>query len=230
MNRILANTLMFLCCLSLTACMYPSDQRQQLSKVDIQVARVQAQSEQYLAKNKVVPYKYSIEQRKFTTHYLVDFNQLTEVPLTAYEKGGNFIYVFVGAEGKQPLVRLFDLRVNDEVEKVQLALKDYKTRTGKLPTNGKESGYYNVDLAKLHVSNVSIPSPYFASSRLPLLIDKDGLIYLDYRKDVTRLIQTTKQKPVTGDLRQFIIKDSLFVPAFSPPMKVGENGEILFSS
>jgi hypothetical protein len=231
MNRTLANTFMFLCCLSLTACMYPSDQRQQLSKVDIQVAKVQAQSEQYLAQNKVVPYKYSVEQRKFTTHYLVDFSQLTDVPLTAYEKGGSFIYVFVGAEGKQPLVRLFDLRVNDEVEKVQLALKDFKTRTGKLPTNGKEiGGYYNIDLVKLHMTDVSIPSPYFASSHLPMLIDKNGLIYLDYRSDVTRLIQTTKQKPVTGDLRQFIIKDSLFVPAFSPPMKVGENGEILFSS
>ncbi|WP_028775765.1 hypothetical protein [Shimazuella kribbensis] len=218
----------------LTACMYPNEKRQQLSEVPTHVARVQAQSEQYLQQNKTLPYKYTADDRKFTSRYLVDFKLLPEIPMTAYEKGGNFLYVYVGAEGKQPLVRLFDLRVNNEVEKVQLAVNHYKSKHKSLPTKEKtqtQDGYFDVDLEKLQLSDIHIPSPYFSDARLPILMDKDGRIYLDYRGDVTRLIQTAKQKPNgQEDLRPFLAKNSIFVSAFSPPMELGKQGEILFSS
>ncbi|MCH5586464.1 hypothetical protein MK805_16105 [Shimazuella sp. AN120528] len=218
--------------LLLTACMYPQEERQQLADIGNHVARVQAQSEQYLQQHKTLPYKYSTDDRKFTSHYLVDFQLLPEIPMTAYEKGGDFLYVYVGAEGKQPLVRLFDLRVNDEVEKVQLAVNNYKSKNKSFPIRSKESnGFFDVDLEKLHMSDIKIPSPYFSEANLPILMDKNGRIFLDYRGDVTRLIQTAKQKPSTQeDLRLFMAKNSLFVPAFSPVLKVGKQGEILFSS
>jgi hypothetical protein len=232
MNQIRSYIGMLICCLSLSACMYPTEQREQLADVNTHVARVQAQSEQYLSQNKVLPYKYSNEERKFTTHYLVDLSQLAEIPPTAYEKGGHFIYVFVGAEGKQPLVRLFDLRVNDQVEKVQLAVNDYKMRTGKFPIKAKESaGYADVDLAKLSLEDISIPSPFFSDAKLPILIDNQGRCYLDYRGDVTRLMQTAKQKPTAGvDLRRWMSDASLFVPAFSPMMKLETHGGVVFTS
>jgi hypothetical protein len=211
--------------------MYPNESRQQLSEVNNHIARVQSQSEQYLQQNKTLPYRYVTDDRKFTTHYQVDFPSLPEIPLTAYEKGGNFIYVFVGAEGKSPLVRLFDMRLNDEVEKVQLAVTNFKTKNKKLPVKAKEpNGFYDIDLKALHMQDVSMPSPYFSDSKLPMLIDKSGLVYLDYRGDVTRLLQTTKQKRTEKeDLRIFMAKNSIFVPAFSPILKMGKNGEILFS-
>ncbi len=232
MNRIRSYVYMLLCSLCLTACMYPTEQREQLADVNTHVARVQAQSEQYFAQNKVLPYKYSNEERKFTTHYLVDLSQLPEIPPTAYEKGGHFIYVFVGAEGKHPLVRLFDLRVNDQVEKVQLAVNDYKARTGQLPIKAKEpGGYADVDLAKMSLEDISIPSPYFSDAKLPILIDQQGKCFLDYRGDITRLIQTAKQKPTAeDDLRRWITNSSLFVPAFSPKMKLGTHDELVFTS
>jgi hypothetical protein len=216
----------------LTACMYPNEERQQLGDVGNHVARVQAQSEQYFQQHKMLPYKYSADNRKFTTHYLVDFQLLPEIPMTAYERGGNFLYIYVGAEGEQPLVRLFDLRVNDEVEKVQLAVHNYKIKNKSLPIKTKEpNGYFDVDLEKLHLSDIKIPSPYFSDARLPVLMDKNGRIYLDYRGDVARLIQTVKQKPsIQEDLRLFMAKNSLFVPAFSPPLKAGKRGEIFFST
>jgi hypothetical protein len=232
MKRFISVSIAMYCFLVLSACMYPNEERQQLSEVDNHIARVQSQSEQYLQQNKNLPYKYVPDDRKFTTHYQVDFQLLPEIPMTAYEKGGNFIYVFVGAEGKEPLVRLFDLRVNDEVEKVQLAVTNFKTKNGVLPIKAKEpNGYYNVDLDKLNLSDISIPSPYFSDSKLPFLMDKNGKIYLDYRGDVTRIIQTAKQKPAQNeDLRLFLARNSIFVPAFSPIIKIGEQGRILFSS
>lgn len=218
--------------MSLTACMYPNEQREQLADVQTHVARVQAQSEQYLAEHKVLPYKYTDEDRKFTTHYLVDFTQLAEIPPTAYEKGGNFIYVFIGAEGSHPLVRLFDLRVNDRMEQIQQAVNDYKQRTGKWPIKGKEpGGYFDVDLTKLSMSDTSVPSPYFSDASLPILINGQGLCYLDYRGDITRMIQTAKRKPAANtDLRQWMVYSALFVPAFSPAMKLSSNGVIVFTS
>jgi hypothetical protein len=212
--------------------MYPTEKRQQLSEVSTHVARVQAQSEQYLQQNKTLPYKYTADDRKFTSHYLIDFKLLPEIPMTAYEKGGNFLYVYVGAEGKQPIVRLFDLRVNNEVEKVQLAVNHYKSENKSLPIKAKsQNGYFDVDLDKLQLADIQIPSPYFSDARLPILMDKDGRIYLDYRGDVTRIIQTAKQKPSQQeDLRVFLAKNSIFVSAFSPPMRLGKQGEILFPS
>lgn len=232
MIRVFQLTIMSVGFLLLTACMFPNEERQQLGDVGNHVARVQAQSEQYLQQHKTLPYKYSAEDRNFTSHYLVDFQLLPEIPMTAYEKGGNFLYVYVGAEGKQPLVRLFDLRVNNEVEKVQLAVNHYKVKNTSLPIKGKESnGYFDVDLEKLHLSDIKIPSPYFSDAQLPLLMDKNGRIFLDYRGDVTRLIQTVKQKPSSGeDLRLFMAKNSLFVPAFSPALKMENQGVIHFFS
>lgn len=232
MKKLLQLTIMAGWFLFLTACMFPNEERQQLGDVGNHVARVQAQSEQYLKQNKTLPYKYSAEDRKFTSHYLVDFKLLPEIPMTAYEKGGNFLYVYVGAEGKQPLTRLFDLRVNNEVEKVQLAVNHYKAKNKNLPIKAKEpNGYYDVDLEKLNLSDINIPSPYFSDASLPILMNKNGHIFLDYRGDVTRLIQTVKLKPSSQeDLRLFMAKNSLFVPAFSPPLKIGNKGEVVFVS
>jgi hypothetical protein len=232
MKKIFPLTMVTACLFILTACMYPTEERQQLGDVGNHVSRVQAQSEQYLQQHKTLPYKYSAEDRKFTSHYLVDFTLMPEIPMTAYEKGGNFLYVYIGAEGNQPLVRLFDLRVNNEVEKVQLAVNHYKAKNKSLPFKAKgPDGFFEVDLEKLHLSDIKIPSPYFSDAQLPFLMDKNGRIFLDYRGDVTRLMQTVKQKPsAEEDLRLYMAKNSLFVPAFCPPLKLGNKGALLFVS
>lgn len=216
--------------LLLTGCMYPSEERQQLADVDTHLARVQAQAEQLFQQNKTLPYTYTQDERKFTSHYLVNVRELPEIPPTAYEKGGNFYYVFVGAEGNNPFVRLFDLRLNDEVERVQQAVQWYLSKNKRLPTTGQAiDGYYNIDLAAVKMEHIKIPSPYYGDAQLPILLDKKGTVYLDYRGDALRMMQEAKQKPAAGeDLRVFLAKNSRFVPAFSPKLYFKQQGVIQF--
>jgi hypothetical protein len=215
----------------LTGCMYPSEERQQLANVDTHLARVQAQSEQLLQQTKTLPYTYTQDERKFTSHYLVNVKQLPEIPPTAYEKGGNFYYVFVGAEGNNPFVRLFDLRLNDEVERVQQAVQWYFSKYKRFPTTGKAvDGYYNINLAAVKMEKIKIPSPYYGDSQLPILLDEKGMVYLDYRGDALRMIQEAALKPPAGeDLRVFLAKNSRFVPAFSPHLYLQQEGVIRFN-
>ena len=79
-----------------------------------------------ILKKKVLPYRYKADEIKFTSKAVVDFQALKgyidQIPPSAYENGGFFIYVLTNVEEK-PLVRLFDLRVNDQVEKAQMMVQ-----------------------------------------------------------------------------------------------------------
>jgi hypothetical protein len=54
-------------------------------------------------------------------------------------------------------------------------------------------------------------------------------VYVDYRSDAMQMLQSSKEKPADGsDLRLWMAKQSLFVPAFSPPMQL-QKGDPVFT-
>ena len=57
------------------------------------------------------------------------------------------------------------------------------------------------------------------------MLNSKGTVYLDYRKDVMRLLEESDQKPDKGqDLREILYRDSLFVPRPLPSDGVEERG------
>jgi hypothetical protein len=208
-------------------CMYPEEERMQLDRLPEQVAQVQGAVDAYYRENRVLPYKYTEEDEKLTTKYKVNFEELKgilgNIPPSAFEKGGYFLFVLVDVE-KDPKVRLFDLRVNDAVMKVQAEVNGYVKQHHSLPVKEKISGpFYTVDFQKLRMDPVEVPSPY-SGENLPLVVDGQGKVFLDYRAEVMKKWQNAKEKPdEETDLRLWLSEDAIFVPAFSPQIQMEGN-------
>jgi len=224
-------SLLFVFSLFSAGCLYPQENRQQLDQLDKHVYRVQNAVEQYQHDQKVLPYKYTEEDEKLTTKYMVDFRQLGgyvgQIPPSAFEMGGNFLYVLINVE-KKPTVRLFDLRVNELVDSVQKQVSAWMKKHGSLPAGQQVApGIFEIDFRKLEIDPVTVPSPYSSDTELSLVMDQKGRVYVDYRTEVMKKLQSSGKKPEFGrDLRYWLAEDSLFVPAFSPPMKFSGNDPV----
>jgi hypothetical protein len=219
----------------LSGCMFPQEEREQLDQLPQHVAQVQSAVTAYVEQNQVLPYKYVEDETILTTKYLVDFRQLQsyigEIPPTAFEKGGSYLYVLIDVE-KNPTVRLFDLSINGQVGKVQAAVTQYRQQQTSLPVKEEvATGIYALDFAKLGMEPVMIRSPYSVDGDLPLLLDRTGKVHLDYRVEVMKEIQSTSLKPVENeDLRAWISRNTFFVPAFSLPMMYKEQDPVFASN
>lgn len=213
--------------LSFTGCMFPDEHRMQMDKLPQQVAQVQSAVDAYFRQNKILPYTYTEEKQKLTTKYKVNFNELKgflgEVPPSSFDKGGYFLFVLVDVE-KDPTVRLFDLRANEAISKIEPGIKGYVSHHQSLPEKSRINQYfYTIDYKKLKLEPVEIPSPY-SHEKLPLIMDQKGKVYIDYRTEVMSKWQQADQKPSEQtDLRLWLAKDSLYVPAFSPQIKMNGN-------
>lgn len=232
MKRIYTTLICLSLVILLSGCLYPEERRMQLDQLPEHIQRVEAAVKVYKENNNGwLPYLYREEEVKFTSKYLVDFRRLQgyvgEIPPTAFEKGGYFLYVLIDVE-KDPKVRLFDLRVNDQVGRVQPVVQMYLQKNKALPTKERiDDHLYTIDFEKIKMDPITIPSPY-SSTELPLLIDKKGQVYIDYRTEAMKKLQNSKQNISPDlDLRMWLSEDSFYVPAFSPPMKL-KNQEPVF--
>lgn len=212
-------------CLMFAGCMVP--EQVQTDRLWQQVVQVQKAVDAYFKQNNILPYVYTEEQQKLTTKYKVNFKELKgflgEFPSSAFAEGGYFLFVLIDVE-EDPTVRLFDLRVNDTVSKVQHKIKGYLEHHQALPEKTRMNEFfYTIDYKKLNMEPVEVPSPY-SQEELPLIMDHQGQVYIDYRTEVMKKWQQTRQKPgEKTDLRWWLAKDSLYVPAFSPLIKMKGN-------
>ncbi|SFX01052.1 hypothetical protein SAMN04487866_101182 [Thermoactinomyces sp. DSM 45891] len=209
--------------LLLSGCTYPNELNQQVDDLPIHIERVQSAVASYQHEKKVLPYKYKEEERIFTSKYLVDFQAISgrmEIPPTAFERGGSYLYVLTDVE-KQAMVRVFDLRLNDKVKTFEERVGRYYQQNHTYPLGTRVSpSLYEIDFKKLGGEVSKIRSPYHSNIELSYLISDKGVLYLDYRMDYMRFIQSAKEKPAVGtDLRQWINPLSLQVPAYSPVIK-----------
>ncbi|SHE43613.1 hypothetical protein SAMN05444392_101458 [Seinonella peptonophila] len=220
--------LLFFC----VGCFYPQDKRLQLNQLPEHINHVQAAVDTYLKQNKVLPYRYQEDERKFATKYTVDLGKLggflNDIPPSAFEKGGYYLFALVDVERK-PLVRLFDMRVSDQVSKLETEVRLYHEEKKQWPLGKPISkDYYEIDYKKLGVDSIHLSNPYDPNNQLSLIIDKWGHIYIDYRFSVMRMVQQSGKQPQNGsDMKLWLAKESLFVPAYSPNMQ-WQKGEPIF--
>jgi hypothetical protein len=213
---------------SLSGCLYPEERlKQNQIPYEDQVAAVQSAVNQYReSTGGLLPIKTRDMKTPIYQKYPIDFNKLIprymqEPPGNAYESGGIFQYVIVDAENN-PTVKLLDLRSAEKVRELKLRLKMYQDQH-KYPPFKKmiAKGVFTLDYKKLGYKEPPHAVSPFSGNNLPFVIDYNGEIYIDYRIDLYNALRKEKHHYRPGDdIRDILVKHSLFVPAYSLPYTI----------
>ncbi|MGM7701686.1 hypothetical protein ACSVDE_08140 [Pseudalkalibacillus sp. Hm43] len=218
----------------LTGCLYPEERMAQ-NRVPYkqQLNTVQDAVNQYRMDNGVLPIENREQGTGIYIKYPIDFGKLVprympEPPGNSFENGGVFQYVLVDVE-KDPVVKLVDLETVEQLKDFKMKLrlyiqkKDYPPYKDVLANNRytlkhKELGYKEQPVVK---------SP-FTGNNLPFIVDGQNNVYIDYSMDLYQALQNKEYDYKKGDdIRDILMEDSPFVPAFSVPYTV-ENDEPVF--
>lgn len=217
----------------LSGCIYPEEKlvENQIPYED-QVRTVQEAVIKFKEDNGgILPIKNSEETTPIYQKYLIDFKKLApkymaEPPGNAFESGGVFQYVIVNAEN-DPTVKIFDLRISEMISELKLRIKvqGYPPYKDKLA-----DGIFTLDYEKLgYEEEPFIVSPY-TNKKLPFVINGQAEIFVDYRTDLAEALKKEEADYRTGeDIRDILLVDSVFVPAYSLPYTLdGETREPIF--
>jgi len=210
----------------LTGCMYPQDElAQNQIPYEDQVQAVQSAVNQFQKDNGgILPIKTKEKDTPIYEKYPIDFNRispkyLAEPPGNAYESGGIFQYVLVDVE-ENPTVKIFDLRMAEKIKDINLliSLQKYPPYKEEITT-----GVYTMDFKKIgYEEERYVVSPY-TNQNLSFVITGSGEVFVDYRSDLFQVMQSGSCKKTAGeDIRDCLLQDSLFVPAFSLPYTMDE--------
>ncbi|SFE45518.1 hypothetical protein SAMN05216238_1175 [Lentibacillus persicus] len=221
----------------LSGCLYPEDELSKNQEPnENQVEEIQSAIDQYQEKTQgLLPIKTKSSDTPIFRKYLIDFqllkeeNILSETPGTAYQNGGIYQYVIINPE-ENPQVKLIDLRISDAIREVSVQLNIYRNEN-LYPPFGEEiaNGVYEIDYKELGLeSKPSVVSPY-SKENLPIVMDTDGKLYVDYRIDLTRALKDYNHGMEKGDdIRYILAENTPFVPAYSLPYTL-QDGEPVFN-
>ncbi|WP_404452855.1 hypothetical protein LG329_01675 [Virgibacillus necropolis] len=222
----------------LSGCLYPESE---LSKNQVpnklQLKTVQSAVDTYSEKTQgLVPIKTAEKDTPIFRKYLIDFSALkqkgilAEIPGTAYENGGIYQYALLTPE-QNPRVKLIDLRVSDALREVGVKLQIYRNEY-LYPPFGQPitNNLYKIDYKKLGFEHEPyVVSPY-SQKNLPIIMDTDGNLYVDYRADLYEALKKYDHQYKTGDdIRYILAENTPFLPVYSYPYTV-KNGEPVYMS
>ncbi|WP_078380169.1 hypothetical protein [Sutcliffiella halmapala] len=217
----------------LTGCLYPQDrlQHNQVPYLD-QLEAVQSSVNQFQEANGgLLPIKDRDMETPIYQKYPIDFNKLSprylqDPPGTAYESGGVYLYVLVDVE-ENPTVKLIDLRIAEQIRDLNMRISVYKSSNGFAPVKEVINAHaFRVDWEKLGYSEEPyVESPY-SDKNLPLILNDKAELQVDYSADLYEFLQKHEHKFKEGeDIRDILVENSVFVPAFSSPYTLDENNE-----
>ena len=218
--------------LFLTGCLYPDSEleKNQIPYED-QLEAVQTAVDNFAeSKNGIVPIRTKPNDTPIFEKYLIDFTPLTEgaflseIPGNAFEEGGVYQYVLITPE-ENPRVRLIDLRITEAIRGVNLRLQTYRNEH-LYPPFGEPltENLYTIDYEKLGLESLpTVQSPY-SNNNLPIIMDVDGNLYVDYRIDLNNAIQEYDHNYEEGeDIRFLLAENTPFVPAYSVEYTIKNN-------
>ncbi|MEG6533339.1 LptM family lipoprotein [Caldifermentibacillus hisashii] len=219
-------------CFILSGCLYPEDDQAKRLPNEVEVEAVQkAVDNYYQDTDGILPIKNKDDETDMFMKYLVDFKRivpqyLSEIPKNAYENGGVFQYVIMNPE-TNPTVKIFDLRIAEKIREVnyRLVSKEYPPFKEVIGKNA-----FSLDYKKLGFEeDPMIESPY-TGKNLPLIMSGEGELYVDYTNDLYQLWETGKLSKVKPgeDIRIMLAEQSIFVPAYSLPYTIDEQGKPVF--
>lgn len=222
----------------LSGCLFP---QQNLSSNQVpneeQLNLVQTAVEQYSKETDgLLPIKTKSSDSPVFEKYIIDFDKLKElnilhdIPGNAYESGGNYQYVMITPE-ENPQVKLIDLRITNEVQKINAKLEIYRSKHT-YPPFGKEidDGVFEINYEKIGLSSPPYITSPFTKENLPIVMDVNGQLFIDYRIDLIRLLEN---EAITNgkdeDIRYLLTNDSPFVPAHSMPYGIVEGKPVIIN-
>lgn len=220
----------------LSGCLYP---KSELAKNKVpneqQLENIQTAVDTYREQNNgLLPIKTKDNDTPIFEKYLIDFNILkdhnliSEIPGNAYENGGVYQYAILDPEN-DPQVKLIDLRLTEEIRRVNVQLDLYRNEHIYPPFDEEiVKGMYTIDYEKLGLdSSPHVKSPYF-DNHLPIIMDTDGHLFIDYRIDLNEALKTYDHDYNQGDDIRFILAENTpFLPAYSTPYTI-EGDEPVF--
>lgn len=209
--------------------MYPEDELAQ-NKIpyEDQIKAVQSAVNQFReANNGILPIKTKEADTPIYQKYPIDFKKIApkfmaEPPGNAFESGGIFQYVLIDVE-TNPTVKLLDVRMAETIRdiKIRIQTQGYPPFKEKIANN-----VFTLDYKKLGFKEEPFVVSPITQKNLPLVIDGNAEIYVDYRSDLYELLQKNEHSYKTGDdIRELLTKNSYFVPAYSLPYTIDENSK-----
>ncbi|MGM0874004.1 MAG: hypothetical protein ACQEWV_04245 [Bacillota bacterium] len=223
-------------CILLSGCLYPEEKLlENTIPYDDQIAAVQNSVDRFREDSGgLLPIKTRDMTTPIYQKYPIDFSALTpkymaEPPGTAFESGGVYLYVLVDVE-ENPTVKLIDLRIAEEIHELTIRIDVYRQSNGYPPFKDLiTNDIYTLDYDKLGYDEPPTVESPFSGEHLPLVIDKNAKIYVDYRIDLYKALQEKDHSYNLGDdIRDILVKDTHFVPAYSLPYTLDEKGEPVF--
>jgi hypothetical protein len=220
----------------LSGCLYPEErlEKNQIPN-EMQLQTVQDAIDKYReANNGLLPIKTRNMDTPIFQKYPVDFKKLKQygflaaTPGNAFEEGGYYQYVIIDPENN-PTVKVIDLRLTDKIREVGVKVEIFRNQHV-YPPYGKQvaNGIYELDYEKLgYKEPLYVTSPY-SNQPLPIIIDMNGDLHIDYRKDLYELLRNEKHSYQPGDDIRYLLTDFYpFAPDYSLPYTI-ENGEPVF--
>ena len=216
----------------LTGCMYPDDERAGSNiPPETDIDNVQSAVENFREKEGgILPIKTTEDSAEYLK-YPVEFTRivpeyLSEIPVTAYENGGNFQYVILDAEDN-PTVKIADLAIIEELRSLSLRINGM----GEHVELGEQIGpnVYQLDLEHYNLTeNPTVTSPY-TGRELNVYYSGGEEFVVDYRDDLNLMIENEGLEFETGeDIREVLYELTPIVPIYAPEMTVDENNEAIF--
>lgn len=216
----------------LSGCLYPEENLNQNEvPYEDQLQSVQSAVNQFQTEEGgILPIKTKEDDPDIYEKYPVDFSEISprfmaEPPGNAYESGGIYQYVLIDVE-TNPAVKLIDLRIAEQIRSIRVRLLAHEFPPFK---DTLADNVYTLDFKELgYEDEPYITSPY-SGKQLPLVMSGDGTIYIDYAADLYAALQETDSPPAPEeDIRSLLTQSSPFVPAYSLPYTVDEQGEPIF--
>lgn len=222
--------------LFLTGCLYPESNlsRNKIPNT-VQLEGIQKAVDTYRERNQgLVPIQNRESDTAIFQKYPLDFSKLketnliAETPGNAFERGGVYQYVLINPE-TNPLVRLIDLRITNKLRELQLKINFYRSEHQYPPYGERiEGNVFSINYKLLGLKEPPyIVSPY-SQNNLPIVIDADGNLYVDYRLDLYQALNSFDNSYSYGDDVRYILANNYpFVPAYSLPYTI-KDGEPIF--
>lgn len=220
----------------LSACLYPQSElaKNQVPN-DAQLEMVQTAVDQYRENTGgLLPIKTKDSDVAIYEKYLIDFSVLKEeqliadIPGTAYENGGVYQYTIIDPE-EDPQVKVIDLQVTEKLREVNLRLNEYRVENTYPPFGAQiEKGVFQLNHEKLGYKAAPYVVSPFTNENLPLVLDQQGELYVDYRIDLKQALDEYDHSFTKGDdIRAILEANYPIVPAYSLAYTI-ENDEPVF--
>ncbi|WP_409301393.1 hypothetical protein [Peribacillus sp. SCS-155] len=230
MKKIQLATLYIILAIILSGCMYPKEQKAENQvPYKAQIQSVQNAVEQFQKEEGgILPIKTKPGDTPYYQKHLVDFSKIAprymaEPPGNAYESGGVFQYVIIDEE-TNPKVKIFDIRLAQQLQDYNLRVMAYRQNNGYPPFKERLADtVFTLDYKKLGLKDAPVVRSPYSDNMLHIVVNNEAEAFIDYTPDLMKALKKTKHQFKPGeDIRRLLTESSDFVPAYSLPYTVDE--------